>query len=276
MEDYTAAYSELELALSLARDVIHTLSDHRQIAEVLNNLGSLSYMGGEIERSMLFFRESINILTRAVDFATYSESKFDSHSTMLALSIAKSNVAFLSLTFYRDVSESVTMFESVMKDQQLLLCDTDVSLLATLEHLAAANLLAGDTSKALQLLRRILRMQSDSNSVCDRTRHKIAVLEQSDNEQMVRRRSNDGFEITNIDATSIGNTILPILETSRESSGSNSHNSNSSSKSNINISNSSMDNDDCSPNTSVTKTLNAWRESHAITEESFLTNRVIV
>jgi tetratricopeptide (TPR) repeat protein len=282
MEDYTTAYSELELALSFSRDAIHTLSDYRQIAEVLNNLGSLSYMGGEIERSMLYFRESIKILTKAVDFATYSESKYDSHSTILALSIAKSNVAFLSLTFYRDVSESVMMFESVIKEQQLLLRDADVTLMATMEHLAAANLLAGDKSKALQVLRRVLRIQidvyggsdtEDYSSVCERTRHKIYVLEQSDNEQMLI--CSDNVETKTKDSscsvtTTTGNTILPILETSRESSGSNSRNS--SNKNN----NNSTDEDERSPNTSMTNTLKAWRESHAMTDESFLTNRVII
>ena len=291
MEDYTTAYSELELALSLSRDNIHTLSDHRQIAEVLNNLGSLSYMGGEIERSMLLFRESIKVLTRAVDFAMYSsESKFDSHSTMLALTIAKSNVAFLSLTFYRDVSESVSMFESVIKEQQLLLCDADVTLLSTMEHLAAANLLAGDKSKALQLLRRVLQMQmevygsdhgghdddndnvDDDNdhgeprSVCERTRHKIAVLEQSDNNEALD--AHDQGDETTKDSHS----ILPILETSCESSsGGGSHTTGLPDNDN-----NGDDNDLDGPNTSMTNTLKAWRQSHAMTDESFLTHRVIM
>lgn len=292
MEDYTTAYSELELALSLSRDNIHTLSDHRQIAEVLNNLGSLSYMGGEIERSMLLFRESIKVLTRAVDFAMYSsESKFDSHSTMLALTIAKSNVAFLSLTFYRDVSESVSMFESVIREQQLLLCDADVTLLSTMEHLAAANLLAGDKSKALQLLRRVLQMQmevygsdhgghdddndnvDDDNdhgeprSVCERTRHKIAVLEQSDNNEAL-----DAHDQGDQTTTKDSHSILPILETSCESSsGGGSHTTGSPDNDN-----NGDDNDLDGPNTSMTNTLKAWRQSHAMTDESFLTHRVIM
>ena len=292
MEDYTTAYSELELALSLSRDNIHTLSDHRQIAEVLNNLGSLSYMGGEIERSMLLFRESIKVLTRAVDFAMYSsESKFDSHSTMLALTIAKSNVAFLSLTFYRDVSESVSMFESVIKEQQLLLGDADVTLLSTMEHLAAANLLAGDKSKALQLLRRVLQMQmevygsdhgghdddndndGDDNdhgeprSVCERTRHKIAVLEQSDNNEAL-----DAHDQGDQTTTKDSHSILPILETSCESSsGGGSHTTGSPDNDN-----NGDDNDLDGPNTSMTNTLKAWRQSHAMTDESFLTHRVIM
>ena len=277
MEDYTSAYTELELALSLSRDAIHTLSDLRQIAEVLNNLGSLSYMGGEIERSMLYFRESIKILTKAVDFATYSESKFDGHSTALALSIAKSNVAFLSLTFYRDVAESVTMFESVIKDQQLLLSDAEVTLVATMEHLAAANLLAGDKAKALQLLRRVLRMQietygsntGEQGNVCDRTRHKIAVLEQSDIEQAFAVGTSIGATTKDSScsvAATTGNAILPILETSRESNESN----------NRSNSNDGTDDGESSPNTSMTNTLKAWRESHAMTDESFLLNRVII
>ena len=288
MEDYTSAYSELELALSLSRDNIHTLSDHRQIAEVLNNLGSLSYMGGEIERSMLLFRESIKVLTRAVDFAMYSsESKFDSHSTMLALTIAKSNVAFLSLTFYRDVSESVSMFESVIKEQQLLLCDADVTLLSTMEHLAAANLLAGDKSKALQLLRRVLRMQmevygsddgdknddNDDNdhgeprSVCERTRHKIAVLEQSDNNEAL-----DAHDQGDQTTTKDSHSILPILETSCESSSGGGSRTTGSPDND----NNGDDNDPDGPNTSMTNTLKAWRQSHAMTDESFLTHRVIM
>jgi hypothetical protein len=267
MEDYSTSYTELELALSLSRDGIHTLSDHRQVAEVLNNLGCLSYMGGEIERAMLFFRQSMKILIKAVDFATYSDSKFDSPSTILALSIAKSNVAFLSLTFYRDVVESVSMFESIIKDQQLLLRDAHTTLTTTMEHLAAANLLAGDKLKALQLLRRVLHMQvetfgvhDDQNDVCQRTRHKIAVLEQSDSDSQLAPY--DGVELSHhgSNGTATNNNILPILETSRESSGNSTMNGESSS----------------SPNTSVTNTLKAWRESNAMTEQPFLASRIIM
>jgi hypothetical protein len=268
MEDYSTSYTELELALSLSRDGIRTLSDHRQIAEVLNNLGCLSYMGGEIERAMLFFRQSIKILKKAVDFATYSDSKFDSPSTILALSIAKSNAAFLSLTFYRDIIESVSMFESVIKDQQLLLRDAHTTLTTTMEHLAAANLLAGDKHKALQLLRRVLHLQvetfginDDQNAVCQRTRHKITVLEQSGVDGQLT--PSDGIELSgrNSDETKVYTTILPILETSRESSG------NSATK----------DESSSSPSSSsMTNTLKAWRQSNAMTEQPFLANRIIM
>lgn len=210
LEDYTTAFSELELALSLARDGCQSLSDYHLVAEILNNLGCLSYMGGEIERAMSFFRQSMNVLSKAERLALYSDSKFDSHSTMLGLSIVKTNIAFLSLTFYRDVTESVAMFESVIKDQQLLFRDNHATLTTTMEYLAAANLLAGHKVQALQLLRRVLRIQAsggdDRTDACQRTRHKIDVLEGKEDVE------------PSTESTEIGGKVLPILETSRESS----------------------------------------------------------
>lgn len=210
LEDYSTAYAELELALSLSKHGIQSLSDYRQAAEILNNLGCLSYMGGEIERALSFFRQSMKVLTKAEGLALYTDSKFDGCSTMLALSIAKSNIAFLSLTFYRDVTESIALFESVVKDQQLLFRDHHATLITTMEHLAAANLLAGNKDKALQMLRRVLQIQAsgggDQTDANQRTRHKIAVLE----------GKNDNAALA--ESTDVGSKVLPILETSRESS----------------------------------------------------------
>jgi hypothetical protein len=91
------------------------LSDHRQVAEILNNLGCLSYMGGEIERAMLFFKESLKVQTTASDHSMYIGSKFSCHSASLNLSITRANIGFLSLTYFRDANESVTIFESAVK-----------------------------------------------------------------------------------------------------------------------------------------------------------------
>jgi tetratricopeptide (TPR) repeat protein len=212
LEDYAAAYSELDLALSLSRDGLQSLSDFRLVAEILNNLGCLSYMGGEIERAMSYLRQSMKVLTKAEGLALYSDSRFDSYSTILALSIAKSNIAFLSLTFYRDVTDSVAMFESAVKNQQLLFRDHHVTLISSMEHLAAANLLAGHKDRALQMLRRVLQIQAsgggDQTDACQRTRHKIAVLEGKE----------DAASLA--ESTDVGRKVVPILETSRESSSS--------------------------------------------------------
>lgn len=179
LEDYSTAYPELEKALSLSREVLHTAADHCQVAEILNNLGCLTYMGGEIERSMLFFRESLKVLTTSSELSMYYESKFSYHTASLNWSITRANIGFLSLTFFHDAAESVVIFESALKvslqqstrcryacfaffltfggfhlctqDQQLLLRDAHVTLVTTMEHLAVANLLAGSKDKALQV-----------------------------------------------------------------------------------------------------------------------------
>lgn len=232
LEDYSTAYPELELALSLSREAIHTISDHRQIAEILNSLGCLSYMGGEIERAMLFFRESLKVQIMASEHSMYVGSKFSCHAASLNLSITKANIGFLSLTFFRDASESVTALESAVKvsvfvmnrsnltkelnclpcfvpprpqDQQLLLRDAHVTLITTMVHLAVANLLAGSKLKALQLLQRVFHMQVDAfgqdDERCKLTRNKIVILERDESPPL--------DETTN-------SSMLPILETSQE------------------------------------------------------------
>jgi hypothetical protein len=115
LEDYSTAYPELEKALLLSREAVHTASDHRQVAEILNNLGCLSYMGGEIERAMLFFRESLKVLTTASELSMYFGSKFSCHSASMNCSITRANIGFLSLTYFRDATESVAIFESALK-----------------------------------------------------------------------------------------------------------------------------------------------------------------
>ena len=265
LEDYSTAYPELEHALSLSRDEIYTLSDHRQIAEILNNLGCLSYMGGEIERAMLYFRESIKVQTIASEHSMYVGSKFSCHAASLNMSITTANIGFLSMTFYRDAAESVAIFESAVKvsiaservynarsvclnprerfvacffvdqDQQVLLRDAHTTLITTMQHLAVANLLAGSKIKALHLLQRVFHMQVDAfgpdDKQCQLTRTKISMLEDDESTQQ---------------ADYLGkSTILPILETSHESS--------------------------CdSPNTSMFSTLKVWREKNTIKDAYFL------
>lgn len=113
--EYSTAYPELEQALVLARNEVRTVADHRQIAEILNSLGCLSYMGGEIEQAMTCFQESLKTQTKASDFSMYVGSKFSCQSATLNMSITTANIGFLSLTFYRDIPESVNCFETAAK-----------------------------------------------------------------------------------------------------------------------------------------------------------------
>lgn len=114
MEDYTEAYSDLHDALSLSRKITKSLSDYRQLAEILNNLGCLSYMGGELEKAMVFLREANKIQTIASDNSLYIGSKFSSQSVALNTSVTNGNIGFISLLL-QEVTESVTILETAMR-----------------------------------------------------------------------------------------------------------------------------------------------------------------
>ena len=113
MEDYTEAYSDLKEALSLSRKITKSLSDYRQLAEILNNLGCLSYMGGELEKAMQFLREANTIQAIASENSLYIGSKFSSQSIALNASVTNGNIGFISLLL-QEVTESVTTLESAM------------------------------------------------------------------------------------------------------------------------------------------------------------------
>lgn len=114
MEDYTEAYSDLKDSLSLSRGMTKSLSDYRQLAEILNNLGCLSYMGGELEKAILFLKEANKIQSIASDNSLYIGSKFSSQSVSLNGSITNGNIGFISLLL-QDVPGSVTMLESALR-----------------------------------------------------------------------------------------------------------------------------------------------------------------
>lgn len=113
LEDYSDAFIDLKLALTLTRENTKSLSDYRQLAEILNNLGCLSYMGGELEKAMLFFREAVKIQSIASENSLYIGSKFSSQAVSLNATITKANIGFLLLVL-RDIAESVIMFESAL------------------------------------------------------------------------------------------------------------------------------------------------------------------
>lgn len=114
LEDYAEAYVDLKDALSLSRENTTSLTDYRQLAEILNNLGCLSYMGAELEKAMLFFREAVKIQAIASEGSLYMGSKISSQAISLNASITNGNIGFLSLVL-QDVPESVTTFESAVR-----------------------------------------------------------------------------------------------------------------------------------------------------------------
>lgn len=98
----------------MCRVTLSSLSDHQLLAETLNNLGCLAYMGGDVQQSILYLRESLKVQTIVSEHSIYCGSKFSAQAASLNMSITKANVGFLSLVV-RDLAESVGVFESAVR-----------------------------------------------------------------------------------------------------------------------------------------------------------------
>jgi Tfp pilus assembly protein PilF len=93
LEDFAQAHSNLEEALSLSGHNTETVLDYSQLAEILNNLGCLSYMGGKPGKAMRLFQESLQAQAIASDNLLYTGTKFSCHS-------GESELRSLNIVFY--------------------------------------------------------------------------------------------------------------------------------------------------------------------------------
>ena len=80
LEDFPRAHANLEEALSLSGHYTETVSDYRQLAEILNNLGCLSYMGGKPDKAKILFKESLQAQAITADDSLYTGTQFSCHS----------------------------------------------------------------------------------------------------------------------------------------------------------------------------------------------------
>jgi tetratricopeptide (TPR) repeat protein len=80
LEDFSRAHSNLEEALSLSGHNTENVLDYRQLAEILNNLGCLSYMGGKPDKAKILFQESLQAQAIARDDSLYTGTQFSCHS----------------------------------------------------------------------------------------------------------------------------------------------------------------------------------------------------
>jgi hypothetical protein len=180
LDDIPGSIAKLEEALQLARGNTSRLSDHHLLAEILNNLGCLSYQTGKADRALELFDESLQIQRIAADHSLYVGSKLSCHQETINMSVTKANIGLLHLAI-KDASQCIDLFESAIRDQQLLLRDADATLISTIEHLVTVLLLVGDKAKALQLLKRMMYMQCDAfgpnYQLTRSTANKIAMLQ---------------------------------------------------------------------------------------------------
>jgi len=114
LSDFEASDSALREALGHCRSSLKTLADRRQLAEILNNLGCLSYMVGETGEAMKLLEESMDIQTETVNLALYAGSKFSCHTASLNSSVTKANIGLICLVM-RDNALSVAAFEAALR-----------------------------------------------------------------------------------------------------------------------------------------------------------------
>jgi len=181
--DFSKAHKGLELCLESAKVHCKTITDFIQIAEILNNLGCLSFMCGESDVSMEMFTESLDVQQSVLNYSLYDKSNLSGHTSSLHVSVTQANMAFLRMCT-SDHSMALGLFEAALLTQQVLLYDTHETLMCTMDHLAAANLMHGSQQKAINMLERMLRAQimvyGKDDARCEITRNKIVMVRSND------------------------------------------------------------------------------------------------
>jgi len=114
MDNFADAHTNLELALALAGSKAQTTSDYCQLAEILNNLGCLSYMCGQPTKAMKLFRESLDVQLAVVNSTLYGGSRYATHTATLNISVTRGNIGFLALVL-KDVSSGILALESALR-----------------------------------------------------------------------------------------------------------------------------------------------------------------
>jgi len=97
LDDYETAHKSLENVLDLSKNHLAGLTDFMQVAEVLNNLGCLSFMCGQAGTSMTMFKECLEIQTAVLKQSLYSGPKLAGQSTSLNISVTRGNIGYVQM-----------------------------------------------------------------------------------------------------------------------------------------------------------------------------------
>ena len=177
---FSKAHTALEVCLGTAKGYSKTITDFSQVAEILNNLGCLAFIGGDSDAAMQMFVEALKVQQSVVSHSLYSGSVLAGHSANLNISVVRANIAFLRLCD-KDYRGAIVFFERSLASQQVLLYDSHETLLGTMDQLATSNQFAGDTDKAINMLERMLRALNQAHGLgdprCEILRLKIGVLQ---------------------------------------------------------------------------------------------------
>ena len=184
LEDYSSAHRELETSLDICRGSCRAVTDFAQVAEILNNLGCLSFMCSDSEVAMRMFNESLEVQHSIRSHSLYGGPVLAGYSTSLNISITQANLGFVHMHFKR-YDKATVAFEASLSTQQMLLHITSETIMSTMDHLAVSNLMAGSPDKAVLMLERMMRAQEKAFGVHDdrwnATRLKIEVVKDKAN-----------------------------------------------------------------------------------------------
>jgi tetratricopeptide (TPR) repeat protein len=179
LEDFSKAHKGLESCLESAKGYCKTITDFVQVAEILNNLGCLYFMCSQPETAARLFKESLDVQQSLLSHSLYGGSVLAGNASTLNMSVTRGNMAFLCMCA-NDHASAIFGLERALAAQQALLFDEHETLIGTMDHLAAANVLGGNKDKAISMLERMLRAQihayGSSDRRCDNTRSKIRMV----------------------------------------------------------------------------------------------------
>ena len=87
--DFVSAAKSYEECLALAQKSAKSLSDQRQVAEILNNLGCLAFLAGRPEKALGLFKECWHSQNLALEHSLYAGARFSCHSSTVNMSITR-------------------------------------------------------------------------------------------------------------------------------------------------------------------------------------------
>jgi hypothetical protein len=111
MDEYETAHKSLEQVLELSKNHLAGLTDFMQVAEVLNNLGCLSFMCGQSGSAMTMFKECLEIQTAVLKQSLYSGPRFAGHSTSLSISVTRGNIGYVQM-LTKNAGAAIIEFEA--------------------------------------------------------------------------------------------------------------------------------------------------------------------
>ena len=113
LNDFGTAHAQLENALELARRNATTLEDRMQMAEILNNLGCLTYMCGQPIAASQFFKDSLDVQFEVLSESLYCDDPFTGPSISLNISVTRANIGFVKLVT-KDLPVATTALEAAL------------------------------------------------------------------------------------------------------------------------------------------------------------------